>query len=390
MNPRLRALRAEFDKCRSAIDAIESAPAGDGGDLSDQQQTDADTLYARCEELTPEIEKLADRERSLASTADVLARLGASVPARREPAEQKFEAPTAGEWLARSFSALSGDTDAQRWIEDCARALDVQTTADAGAVLPKPIVGDLLSIVDASRPVFSSLTPQPMPGEGKTFVRPRITTHVEVGEQLTEGAELASNKMVLTGDDVIKRTVAGALQLSRQDLDWTSPAALQLVVNDFVDMYGTWTEGAACTALTGAVTTNTSPWVGTDVGTIISSITAGVQAVYTSSKRMPTTMWLSLDEALTLAAVTNTDDSVTAIEMIKRALQFVGINLDFVVGPQLAADTRILGSKLRTESYEQQFGLLQAELVGNLKREIAYGGYIAFHIRPESVVGLVV
>jgi hypothetical protein len=149
-----------------------------------------------------------------------------------------------------------------------------------------------------------------------------------------------------------------------------------------------WTEGAACDALEASITTNTSGWTATNVATIVSSITTGVEAVYASSKRMPDTFWLDLGSALDLAAVLNTDNSVTAIEVIQKALSFVGINLSFVVGPQLAADTRILGNKLRVEQYEQQLGLLSAEMPSQLKRQIAYAGYLAFHIRPESVVGL--
>jgi len=354
MNPRLTALRAEHDKLRSGIDTIEGKATAEARDLTDAEQADVDKLYSRAEELGPEITTLADRERSLAATADVLSRIS-TAPAQqvRGTVETTTEKPTAGEWFTNFFRSQSGDADAERWIEDHAREVDVQTTADAGATLPKPIVGDILSIFDSTRPVFSSFTPQTMPTEGRQFVRPRITQHVEVGEQLTQGAELASTKMVLTGDDVTKRTVGGTLELSRQDLDWTSPSALQLVVNDFVDVYASWTEDAAVTALEGAVTTNVSTWNGADVGTVVTSITAGVQAVYDSSKRMPTTVWLDLASALDLASLTNTDDSVTAIAMIRQALQFVGINLDFVIGPQLSANTRIIGNKLRVESYER-------------------------------------
>lgn len=387
MNPRLTAMKAEFDKVRAGIDTIEKRATDEGRDLTDTEQADVDKLYARADELKPEIESYAERERSISSTADILARLGSTPSAPAARRNEKPELPTAGEWFARSFAAMKGDDEAQAWLDEHIRELDVQSTTDAGTALPKPIVGDLLSIVDATRPVFSSFTPRDMPPKGKTFVRPRITQHVEVGEQDNEGDELDSRKMVLTGDDVTKRTVGGALELSRQDQDWTEPAALQLVVNDFVDEYAVWTEGAACDALETAAATFKSGWNGGSVDGIITSFTNGVQENYTRSKRMPTTCWLSLDAALSLAAVTNTDDSVTAIAMIKEALGFVGINLDFVVGPQLAPNTRILGNKLRVESYEQRLGLLQADIVGNLKKQIAYAGYVAFHIRPESVVG---
>jgi HK97 family phage major capsid protein len=389
MNPRLKALREQFNQAKAGIEKIEAAATNEKRELTDDEQSQADTLYARCEELRPDIEKLADKERSLSATADVLASLGLSSPnAPATPgARREVKVPTAGEWFSTYFRAEIGDTDAVARMEDYLRAVDVQVSADAGATLPKPIVGDILKIYDASRPVFSSLTPRPMPTEGKTFVRPRVTQRVLVGEQLAEDDELASRGMVLTGDDVSKRTIGGTLELTRQDIDWTNPSMLQLAIDDFADAYAEWTEGAACTALVAAAT-NTSLWTPTDVATIIASITAGVQENYDNSKRLPDTMWLDLGSALDLAAVTNSDDSVTAIEMIRKALQFVGINLNFVVGPQLPADTRILGNHLRIESYEQQLGLLTAEMPSRLKRQIAYAGYLAFHLRPESLVSL--
>lgn len=73
---RLTALRDQFDQVRSGIDTIERTAEQRGDDLTDDEQSQVDTLYARAEQLRGELEPLAARERSLQATGDVLRSLG--------------------------------------------------------------------------------------------------------------------------------------------------------------------------------------------------------------------------------------------------------------------------------------------------------------------------
>ena len=72
---------------------------------------------------------------------------------------------------------------------------------------------------------------------GKTFGRPKITQHVTVGPQTAEKTELPSQKMVIGEVPFTKGTFGGAVDVSRQDIDWTSPAAWDILIRDLADVY---------------------------------------------------------------------------------------------------------------------------------------------------------
>lgn len=391
-SPRLTALRKQHGDVVAGINKIEQAAVADGRDLTDTEQADADKLYERAEQLRSEIEPLATREESLKATSDVLARLGLdSVDRAAPPAKQTDPTvPTAGEYFAEFFRATGHGGDLEEFLQRAATLdrADMITTDNAG-ILPKPIIGELIKFADSMRPIFRSFRGRPMPPRGKTFSRPRVTQRVQVGEQANELEALASRKMTIVGQDVSKRTFGGSLTISHQDIDWTEPELLQIIVDDFIEVYAEVTEGAACDFLEALITTNVSAYDDTDVGTLVESYVNGAVAVYNSSKRLPDKVWIDLASFATLASTTNTNNDRTALSMIKEALSEMGANgVEWVVGPQLAANTRIIGASNYVEQYEQQKGLLRAERPTSLAHDIAYAGYLAFYARAEAVVGL--
>lgn len=425
-NPRIAALSHAFDEVRSGIDTLEARAAGERRDLTDEEQTQSDTLYARAEELRGELEPLVTRERNLAATAGVLATLGladgdngrtvnratTSAPA---PAV-KWTVEDAGRYFADYFRALDvdnpgGRTDrladfCQRWgsrLDDFYRAtgdggftrtVADQLTTDNAGILPVPILGPLLSFHDGLRPCMSSFTERPMPAAGKTFTRPRITQHVGVGEQTTEKTELTSQKMTIAAETVTKRTFGGVLNVSQQNIDWTDPAIMGILLTDFADVYASVTEGEACDALEALITTNTATWDATSVATILGSLTAAVVAGYTSAKRLPDTLWLSLDSWATLAALVNTNDEPVFPGLALGGTLEVSmvdgtpIGVKPVVAPQLATGTMILGVRALIESFEQRKGVLSAPNVALFGVDVAYAGYVAFYGRAEGFIGL--
>lgn len=393
-SPRLTALRKQFTDTKAGIDKIEAGATAAGRDVDDAEQADLDNLYARAETIKAELDPLVAREESLAATAQVLERLGIGATDRATPARTASDTtlvvPSAGEYFAEYFRAVSAGGDIDEFLNR-AQAIDRanQITTDNAGILPKPIIGELIKFVDARRPVFASLRPRPMPPKGKTFSRPRVTQRTSVGEQAAELDTLASRKMTIVGEDVTKRTFGGSLTISEQDIDWTEPELLQIVIDDFAEMYAEVTEGAACDFVEGLITTNTSLYDDTDVGTLVESYVDGAVAVYNSCKRLPDKVWIDLVSFATLASTTNTNNDRTALAMIKEALSEIGVNgITWVVGPQFAADTRILGASSLVEQYEQQKGLLRAARPTALAHDIAYAGYLAFYARAEAVIGL--
>lgn len=403
---RIQALSTEIKGIKSAIDKINDRAAAEGRDLDDHEQADVDKLFDRAQLLKPELEKLEERHNSLTAVQEIVGRLaGHETADRAENGKRERIAAkpvSAGEYFAEYFDAFGagGHRDLQRFLDRAApqldRALAEQATSDNAGVLPEPIIGELVKLADSRRPVFAALTSRPMPRSSKTFTRPRITQRVNVAEQDGEFDEPATRKMTIVGDSVTKQTFAGALRLSQQDIDWTDPAILNIVLTDFVDYYAEVTEGEACDFLEGlpiladiAVDdSGHSPYTTTNAGTIVSSFTTGAVDVYTKCKRMPTHIFLDLASAATLAGTTTGDYNRTVMAMVREALNELEINPTFVVGPQLAANTRILAAGSLLESYEQRNGLLQAVKPEAIATDIAYYGYVAFWGRHEAVIAL--
>lgn len=392
MNPRLKALKGQFEELQTGVAKITDAAAAEGRDLTAAEKADTDRLYDRAAQIKPEIDELASKEETMQNLAATLSRVnGTPTPLDRAAFPEKAPELTAGEYLAEYYRAFgpNGSSTPEQFLERAALYIDraQQATADTAGILPRPIIGNVIKFADARRPVFASFTQRSMPAKGKTFERPRVTQRVTIGTQ-TEGQALSSQKMTVTSDTITKATQGGYVDLTMQDIDWTEPGALELLVQDFVDMYAEWTEGLACdflearpVAADAAVNGDGyTTYTTTNVGTIVTSFVNAAVEVYRRAKRMPDTVWFDLASWGTLASTTNTNNDVTALEMIQRAFSDLGTGpMRIVVGPQLAANTRIIGCTSLIEAYEQQKGLLRAETPSTLVVQLAVAGYTAFH-----------
>lgn len=432
-NPRIAALTRQFNDTSTGIATIEARAEAEHRDLTDEEQGQVDTLYTRAEELRGELTPLVERERNLQATAGVLAGLGLGDTAsgrtieRAAPAAQlgkprAWSIADAGAYLAEFFRAVDPDNPGgradrvadfvQRWggrleefhraelgagAGDFVRTVADQLTTDNAAILPTPILGPILQFADGRRPCFDSFTPRPMPASGKTFTRPRITQHTNVDEQTTEKTQLASRKMTLASETVTKRTFGGVLDISQQDIDWTDPAIMSLVLADFALMYAQITEGEACDALE-ALATASAVDVELDTPTaagILGSLVAAAVAVYGTAKAFPDTMWLALDVWAVLAAMVDGDDrplwpnlGAQPVDLSEGGMGGLPVGLRAVLAPQLATGTWIVGRRDLVESYEQRKGVISAPNVALFGVDVATAGYVAFYGRAEGFVPL--
>ena len=77
-----------------------------------------------------------------------------------------------------------------------ARVISDQKTSDTPGILPTPIVGQVVNLIDATRPLITSLGgAKAMAGiPGSTFTRPKITQHTLVGVQAGEKTQLPARR----------------------------------------------------------------------------------------------------------------------------------------------------------------------------------------------------
>ena len=174
--------------------------------------------------------------------------------------------PSAGEWMAAYHQG--GDTFAKvnasvvEWRKENqstyeAAAGDVLTT-DTPGLLPVPVLGPLVQNINFVRPVVNRLGARAYPDGGaqKTFIRPTITTHTSVAAQSPELSAVSATTMVIASNSVTKTTLAGQVTLSAQDIDFTSPAAMQLILNDLMGEYMLASDNLAADNLLAAATSS--------------------------------------------------------------------------------------------------------------------------------------
>jgi hypothetical protein len=269
-----------------------------------------------------------------------------------------------------------------------------QVSGDTPGIMPVPIIGEVMNDVDNARPFIDSVGAKPLDFAGETFKRPLITQHVAMGKQTTQATStgLGSQKMTIGSVTFTKETWGGWLDVSRQDLDWSSPSAWDALLTDFTDQYGLVTENAAGDAFAAAVTAtveNADAVGALTLPNLTKAMYAAAALAYAGAGRLPDTIWLSLDMWGLLGPAVesqvptmNNDVAQTNIGDFQAGNL---LKLPRVVVPSMPAGTIIVGARRWTEVYEERIGLLQAVNPSILGVQIAYGGYVAYNtIKPGA------
>lgn len=287
---------------------------------------------------------------------------------------------------------------ANRLANDPSQARVTQVTADTPGVLPVPIIGEVMSDVDAARPFIDSLGAKPLGFAGESFKRPVITQHTAVGKQTTQATStgMGSQKLTIGSVPFTKETWGGYLDVSRQDIDWTSPAAWDAILNDLQEQYALQTENAAADAFATAVPAATagSTVALADAAKLpawITALYAAAATSYAGAGRLPDTIWASLDMWTKLGPLIESQVSTNQQPGSSSPGSFVGelLRLPRIVVPSFANGTLIIGSKRWTEVYEERIGLLTAVLPSVLGVQVAYGGYVAYNTLKAAAYGRV-
>ena len=403
MNVVLERLREQRAEQIATMDAILEQVTD--RDLVEAERSILEACRARITELDAQIEPLAAFESMRGAHDDTVATLPRpTTPARAAGgSDGPPQYRSAGSFLV-DFIRGHGYGDPQRHRDDQAmarvqaayqsRAVADQTTSDTAGILPQPIVGGVVDLIDANRPLITSLGGARGLGgiPGATFTRPKIVTHTTVGLQPGEKQQLPSQKMSITGVPFTKQTYGGTVDISRQDIDWTSPAAWDILVGDLANVYAIQTETAVATAFHAAA--------GGPVAVATDDLKGWTTALYTAAmhsyqagKRMPDRVWCSLDVWAALGSLVDAQrvvlppDSATGGDAMdsfdvggSNLSSFRGdvLGLPRIVVPTFAPGTCIVGPSALFEVYEEVIGLLSVIEPSILGVEVAYGGYVAF------------
>ena len=318
-------------------------------------------------------------------------------------AKKEFVLPSAGEYMAAYH--IGGDTfaninkavaeyTASKKTALQAAAGDVLTTDTAG-LLPVPVLGPLVQDLNFIRPVVEALGARAYPDGGaqKTFVRPTITTHTSVAAQANELGAASATTMVIASNTVSKTTLAGQVTLSVQDIDFTSPAAMQLILNDLMGEYMIASDNFAADNLLTAASSS-GVWDGT-VADLLKSVYDSAVDISNGRNFTPTHMFVSPDVWGQLGQLADTTGrpvfpfigaGLTGQNALGNATaaSWNGnpLGLQLVVDSNFAAKTMIItrvgqGSGDAFEFYESIRGLMSVEVPATLGRTMSFHGYVS-------------
>jgi HK97 family phage major capsid protein len=395
-NPVLVAKLDERAQQVATIDAI--LEQVDGRDLVDAEKSLLEAAQQRISALDAQIKPLEEFEKLRAAHQTSAAGLAPErPPAQARRLEGPERAPiyrSAGEFMVdyvRAHGIL------ERGVRDEAAAARIaqtrtvadQKTSDTTGVLPTPIVGSVVNLIDANRPLIQSLGGAKGLGfAGASFTRPKITQHTTVAVQSAEKTQLSSQKMTIAPVTFNKATYGGTVDISRQDIDWTSPSAWDILIRDLANVYAVQTETAVATAFKAASTATAVTVATNDLkGWSLALYTAAMHS-YQASFMMPDRIWCSLDVWAALGSLVDVARLVIPQDRVSEMgapgtatlASFSGdlLGVPRIVVPTFAAGTCMVGNSSLYEVYEEVIGLLSVVEPSILGVQVAYGGYVAF------------
>ena len=301
-------------------------------------------------------------------------------------AKKEVALPTAVEYLAAAIAGGSAWHDMSAALR--AAAPDVITT-DTPGILPTPIVGPVYNNFVGRRPVVDAIGVKAMPGGGKVFIRPEVTTHTSMAVQSAENAALQSGTFVVFNNQVTKAAYGGYVTISEQDLDWTDPNVLSLILDDMGRIYANQTDDVAADALrAGTSTTVNMPAADTDDPSVwAATIASAASTILTASNgNLPTHLFVAPGIWQDLIALSdsskrplfpqigpmNAFGNLTVGSPVGNAF-----GLQVVVDRNFASATCIIGDASGFEIFEQQKGAISIDTPSTISRTIAWRGYFA-------------
>ena len=328
-------------------------------------------------------------------------------------AKKNFGMPSAGEYLAafhrggevwQRVNAAAQDAMKDRQTALQAAAGDVVTT-DTPGLLPVPVLGPVFEDLNYVRPVVAAVGARAMPdgGNSKTWIRPTWTTHTSIAAQGSELGAVSATTPVIASNVISKTTLAGQVTLSVQDTDFTSPAAMEIILRDLAQQYLLASDNVAADAITAGASASGSTWTITanDPSSLIAAIYDAATDILSASNFLPDhifvspNVWKSLGGQLDAdkrpifpyagaAGLMGVNGAGTANVTVANTFNPFGLNL--VVDRNFANNTMVVARGAAIEFYEQIRGLMSVEAPSTLGRTFSYYGYVSTFIADSDLV----
>jgi phage head maturation protease len=378
------------------------------------------TQVAASAETEPDTEEPTEpvEETTVEATPAAEAVEAAAIPTAPIPAQAKrtFAMPSAAEYLAAMN--IGGDTfrrvneafvEASRNKQTALQAaagVDGNTnTENTPGLLNQMVLGPVFEDLNYIRPVVAAVGARAMPDGGtqKTFIRPTWTTHVSAAVQGAELGAISQTSPQIASNVVSKQTVSGGVTFSVQDVDFTSPASMEIILRDLVGQFMLKTDDIAADAITAGATASGATWDVTpnDPTTLISAIYGAAVNILSATNFLPDTIFVSTNVWELLGRQLDANKQLVfpyvgaaglmgmnaaGTGNVTQMNTFNPLGLNLVVDRNFAADTMVVARASAIEYYEQVKGIMTREVPLNLGKEFSYYGYSATFIADSTQV----
>jgi HK97 family phage prohead protease/HK97 family phage major capsid protein len=361
--------------------------AAQSGNNSNQTEPDADE--------TTEVSEVEETE-TMSEVTENAVNIEASTPVTPLWAQvsKGVKLPSPTEYMVAFAAGATAFAEMNARISAAAPNI---TTADTPGILPEIITGSVYDSLNPVRPFVSAIGTKALPTAGATFRRPKITVRPVVTEQPTGQLNaLDPSTVTVSNTDISKLTFGTYVTVSEQDLDWSDPASISIILDQLAIAYGQATDNYAVDLLTSS-TTQTETVVDLSApADWIEAIYGAAYQISSTSNYLPThwvmnpVTWAKLGM---LVDTTGRPVFPTVGPMNAYGTQGANswngnpLGLTLVVDKNMAGGTtagtlsgiigHAAGAAAGFEFYEQQKGAISIDVPSTLGRTIAFRGYAA-------------
>ncbi len=382
----IRRLESELQERYAAVQGLIGSAQDQERDLNSAEQDTIGELNVRMDVIKGQLGLLETSALQAGQVNERMKQLDQALTTTRRTGSREVEYRSAGEWICDAWQAKLGNRDAQERLEVYERVAAHQKTGDNAGVVPTPVVGGVINYIDAARPIVTAIGPADLPSQN--FYVPLVTQQPTVAVQGSAGAaadeksELVSQKMLISRLTATAVTYGGYVNVSRQDIDFSSPQIMDIVVEGLANAYAAQTEAATGTMLDSSTGTPVGYGATPTAATLTGAIWSAASTVYTAVKGQGRLYLAVAPDRLAVFGplfppynVQNGQSAgLLAGNFSSGEVGSVG-GITLIMSPGLASTKSFLFSTAAARVFEQRVGALQATEPSVLGVQVAYAGY---------------
>ena len=308
----------------------------------------------------------------------------------------EFKVPTAAQYLSAYVNNPIKFAEYREGIKASAPSAPYIDTESNPGILPEIIVQSIYNNFVGMRPVVDAFGARPMPMGGQIFIRPAVSQNVSMAKQSAQNATLQAGTYQIDKLSVTKETYGGYVQISEQDIMFTTPEILGSLLDDMGRIYANTTDNVAADALVTATSQTqafgdpTAPedwvsWIATAAQTILTNSNGNLpNALFVSPKYWGKLIGLADTTGRPLFPNLGPQNALGNLEASFGQGMAFGLNV--VVDRNFADETVILGCAGTSpgnptgagfECYGLPQGAIAIDVPSQLARTLAFRGQFA-------------